>query len=122
MSGKKKFSKKTRKKRGGRLQELGKKINELQKRIEVTSERLRELYKAKGTSGQGFVISPEALAEREKLKSALDEMYIEKERLDKNLNYSVDQLGQKLLWLNVGLAPLLILLFGFTVWQLRKLK
>ena len=32
---KKKFSKKTRKKRGGRLQELGKKINELQKRIEV---------------------------------------------------------------------------------------
>ncbi|MCH2176002.1 MAG: GldG family protein [Lentisphaeria bacterium] len=94
----------------------------LQKRIEVTSERLRELYKAKGTSGQGFVISPEALAEREKLKSALDEMYIEKERLDKNLNYSVDQLGQKLLWLNVGLAPLLILLFGFTVWQLRKLK
>ena len=87
------------------------KLQELQKSLQDTQNRLNELQKNK-ESGQRFILSPEQQAEITNFQRKEAEMKKELKRVKRNLNQEIDALENQLKWINIAGMPFLVTVSG----------
>ncbi len=97
------------------------KILEVQKEIGEINRKLSEKKQAKKGFSQ-MILSPEEKADIERLRKKLAGTEKTRRDLEKQLRRDIDFLGAALMWLNVGVVPLLVGLFGLGVWIYRRLR
>ena len=91
------------------------KLQELQKSLQETQNRLNELEKNKG-SGQRFILSPEQQAEVARFSERREaEMKKELKRVKRNLNQEIDALENELKWINIAGMPFLVTISGISL-------
>ena len=99
------------------------KETELVKRMEETTQKLRQLEEQKDVS-QKMIISPEQEAEVAKFKEQRQQINRELKQVRKNLRASIETLGSTLKGINIFLMPFLVSLIGigFAIYKQRKFK
>jgi ABC-type uncharacterized transport system involved in gliding motility auxiliary subunit len=97
------------------------KLQELQKSLQETQNRLNELQKNK-ESGQRFILSPEQQAEITNFQRKEAEMKKELKRVKRNLNQEIDALENQLKWINIAGMPFLVTVSGVSLALLKRKK
>ncbi len=99
------------------------KEKELVKRMEETTQKLRQLEEQKDVS-QKMIISLEQEVEVAKFKAQRQEINRELKQVRKNLRASIETLGATLKGINIFLMPFLVSLIGigFAIYKQRKFK
>lgn len=89
--------------------------------LQMTQQRLQALQSQKEAKDR-FVLSPEQQAEIKRLKKAQADTRKQLKNVRKELSSGIDSLGTTLKTINIGLVPLLVVLFGLLRGYLRKRK
>jgi ABC-type uncharacterized transport system involved in gliding motility auxiliary subunit len=98
-------------------------IDELQKSVADTQNRLQELQRTKeGQGNQRFIISPEQQAEIEKLRKKQAEVNRDLKQERKNLRRDVDALETRLKYGNIFGMPLLVTVAGISLAVFKRKK
>jgi ABC-type uncharacterized transport system involved in gliding motility auxiliary subunit len=91
-------------------------IQELEKSLQDTQQRLNELQRAKeGTGQQKMILSPEQQAELTKFREKQVQVSKELKQEEKNLRRDVVSLENRLKWVNIGGMPLLVTIAGISL-------
>jgi len=96
---------------------------ELIKKMEATTRRLRELEQGKDSS-QGLVLSPEQEAEVKKFKEEKIRTNRELKQVRKNLRADINKMGTTLAGINTFLMPFCVSIAGicFAVYRRKRIK
>lgn len=87
------------------------KVQELEKSLQETEERLKELQQNKDKN-QRFILSPEQQAELEKFRKKEAEARTTLKAVQKDLRREVDQLERRVRWWNIFAMPLAVTVCG----------
>ena len=91
----------------------------LQAKLTAAQDRISELQNTKD-SAQKFVLSAEQQKEIEQFRKDMFETRKELKEVRKNLRSEIESLGGRVKWLNVGLMPALVALFGLAYGMSRR--
>lgn len=98
-------------------------IQELEKSLQDTQERLNELQRAKeGTGQQKMILSPEQQAEVTKFREKQVAVSKELKQEEKNLRRDVVSLENRLKWINIAGMPLLVTIAGISLAFIKRKK
>ena len=87
-------------------------INELQKTLEDSQQKLSELEQQDKDKSQKFILTAEQQAEVEKFRKAEAQTRVQLKQVQKDLRREVDALQTRATWLNIAVVPLLVTFFG----------
>jgi len=93
-------------------QQYSAEVNELQKSLEDTEQKLGELQAQNKDKSQKFILSAEQQAEVEKFRKQEAETRVKLKQVQKELSREVNSLQTRVTWLNIALVPALVTLFG----------
>ena len=103
-------------------EEFKAKIQEAEKELLKTQNRLNSLQKQKKNRNQRFILSPEQKEELSKFKDKQVKVRKELKHLRKALRKNIDNLEENLKWFNIAFIPILIVILGIIVAIIRKRK
>ena len=96
-------------------------IQELEKSLQDTQQRLSELQRAKeGTGQQKMILSPEQQAELTRFREKQVEVSKELKKEEKNLKRDVVSLENRLKWINIGGMPILVAIAGISLALVKR--
>ena len=95
------------------------KIKEVEDSLAETQRRLNELQKNKET-GQRFILSPEQQTELAKFKQTQTEAKKELKKLRRGLTLDIDNLENRLKWINIATMPAVVTLSGLLLAILKR--
>jgi gliding motility-associatede transport system auxiliary component len=98
------------------------KIDQLQKSLEDTQQRLNELQQQKKNASQRYILSPEQQAEIENFRKQEADVSRELRQAQKNLRREVVSLETRLEWLNILAMPLAVTLAGVAIAFVKRKK
>ncbi len=97
-------------------------IDELQKSLQETQQRLGELQQQKQDKDQRFILSPEQKAELENFRKKQAEVSKELKQAQKGLRKEVVSLETRLTWLNILAMPLGVTAAGIGIAMIKRKK
>ena len=97
-------------------------IDELQKSLQETQQRLGELQQQKQDKDQRFILSPEQKAELENFRKKQAEVSKELKQAQKGLRKEVVSLETRLTWLNILAMPLGVTVAGIGIAMIKRKK
>jgi ABC-type uncharacterized transport system involved in gliding motility auxiliary subunit len=95
------------------------KIKELEDTLMQTQDKLAAMQK-QHSGTQATVISPQEQVEIDKFKTKAVATRRDLKELRKNLRAESDALQFRTKLINIGLVPLLVVIFGLTLWAVRR--
>lgn len=98
------------------------KIDELQKSLQDTEQRLSELQQQKSDKDQRYILSPEQKAEIENFRKKQAEVSKELKQAQKDLRKEVVSLETRLTWLNILAMPLGVTAAGISIAMIKRKK
>jgi ABC-type uncharacterized transport system involved in gliding motility auxiliary subunit len=90
-------------------------INEFEKSLQETQQKVNELQSKKGQGEQRFILSPEQQAELDKLKKQEVEVNIQLKAERKKLTHDINALENTLKWGNIVAMPAVVALSGIAL-------
>jgi len=97
-------------------------IDELQKSLQETQQRLGELQQQKQDKDQRFILSPEQKAELDNFRKKQAEVSKELKQAQKGLRKEVVSLETRLTWLNILAMPLAVTAAGIGIAMIKRKK
>lgn len=97
------------------------KIQELEKDLEATQQRLNSMQVSK-QDGQRFILSPEQQEELENFREKEAELRKELKSVRRNLRKDIDSLENNIKWMNIAGMPFLVTLGGIALALVKRKK
>lgn len=91
----------------------------LQEKVDAAQQRMNELQSSKDAT-QKFVLSAEQQREVEQFRKDMFETRKQLKNVRKNLRGEIEALGFKIKWINIGLMPALVAVFGLAYGLRRR--
>jgi ABC-type uncharacterized transport system involved in gliding motility auxiliary subunit len=97
-------------------------IQKYRKEAEEAQTKINELQRSKTEDSQKLVLSPEQMAERERLFEKQKAAQKSLRNSEKELRRDIQRMQAKYIWLNIGLMPCLVMFSGLGLALIRVMK